>query len=54
MKLLPLLMLLHGCTLSTWADKPLGIYPISAAELNGPPVNLFGVKVKLPLTKGEP
>lgn len=29
-----------------WAERPLGIYPLSAASLNGQPVYLFGVKVK--------
>ena len=51
MRLLPLLVLLHGCAPAAWSERPLGIYPISAAELNGPPVNLFGVKVSLPLNQ---
>ena len=54
MKLLPLLVLLHGCVPATWSEKPLGIYPASAAELNGRPVHLYGVRISLPLTKGEP
>jgi hypothetical protein len=54
MKFLPLVLLLHSCQPAAWQDRPLGIYPASAAELNGRPVQLFGLRVKTPLTKGEP
>lgn len=45
-----LALALHGCiTPSAWSEKPLGVYPTAASELNGPPVYLFGIKVALPL-----
>jgi hypothetical protein len=41
---LALLVILHGCT--AWSDEPLGLYPPSAASLNGPTQYFIGMKVK--------
>lgn len=49
MRAVVLALTLHGCiTPTVWSEKPPGIYPAAAAELNGPPQYLFGMKWKLP------